>query len=225
MQETIRNLILAAPPLLLAIILHEVAHGYVALKLGDRTAKAMGRLTLNPISHIDPIGTVLLPAALYVLTRGQFVFGYAKPVPINPFNFKNPRKGMAISAAAGPGTNVVLGIISMLLLNLLFPFGRFLSPEAQGTVLSPLGGMLVQSVWVNAALAALNLLPVPPLDGGRVLVGLLPRKQALAYSKIEPFGFFIVIILIYSNAGMYFIRPVMKLVLAIIGVFDIGGVF
>jgi len=216
---------LSAVPILFAITLHEAAHGYVAYRLGDGTAKAMGRLTLNPIAHIDLLGTIILPFALYVLTQGRLVFGYAKPVPINPYNFRNPRKGMALSAAAGPATNFILATLSVLLISfVLFPLAGFFSPEVRGAVFQPLLGMLRQSVYVNAVLAALNLFPVPPLDGGRVAVGLLPQRQAYSYSKIEPFGMIIVILLISTGIAWYFIGPVMTLILAVVKIFDVGGV-
>ena len=216
---------MSAVPILFAITLHEAAHGYVAYRLGDGTAKAMGRLTLNPIAHIDLLGTIILPFALYVLTQGRLVFGYAKPVPINPYNFRNPRKGMALSAAAGPATNFILATLSVLLISfVLFPLAGFFSPEVRGAVFQPLLGMLRQSVYVNAVLAALNLFPVPPLDGGRVAVGLLPQRQAYSYSKIEPFGMIIVILLISTGIAWYFIGPVMTLILAVVKIFDVGGV-
>jgi Zn-dependent protease len=203
-----RQLLVSALPILIAITFHEVSHGYVAYKLGDPTAKFVGRLTLNPLAHIDPFGTILLPLMLIVLTHGQFVFGYAKPVPINPMNFKNPRKDMAISAAAGPVTNIVLAVLSVLVLKgVLTPLAN-ISPEMMGErILRPLIMIFSSSVFINVVLASFNMIPIPPLDGGRVLVGLLPSKQARSYSRIEPFGFIIVIILIYSGMANYFIMP------------------
>lgn len=204
----LRQIAISAVPILIAITFHEVAHGYVANRLGDRTAAAMGRLTLNPLAHIDPIGTVLMPLLLLIFTNGQFVFGYAKPVPINPMNFDNPRKGMAISAAAGPMTNIILAAASMLLIKLVvFPSAKLI-PE---TVAVPLFLMLRYSILINVVLAAFNLIPIPPLDGGRVAVGLLPRRYAAALSSLEPYGMIIVIILIITGVAGWFIRPLVNL--------------
>jgi Zn-dependent protease len=225
MEHLLQSLILSALPILIAITFHEVAHGLVAYRLGDGTAKAMGRLTLNPIAHIDLLGTIIMPIALYVLTNGNFVFGYAKPVPINPYNFRNPRKGMAISAAAGPIMNFVLALISMLLISfVLLPLEGLLPPEAAGRVLAPVLVMLIASIKINALLAALNLVPVPPLDGGRVAVGLLPRKQAYAYSKIEPFGLLVIIILLSTRLAYLFITPLASLIISVVRIFDVAGV-
>jgi len=206
----IRQLIISVPALVLAITFHEVSHGYVANRLGDPTAKLMGRLTLNPIKHIDPIGTVILPLVLTML--GGVIFGYAKPVPINPGNFKDPKKGMAISAAAGPITNIVLAILSSLLLVLfVIPLSSFLQSGTANAILTPIALMLQYSVRINIFLAALNLIPIVPLDGGRVLVGLLPYKQAMAYSKIEPYGIYILYGLIFTGIAGLFIFPLVKL--------------
>jgi Zn-dependent protease len=203
-----QRLLIAAPAILIAITFHEVSHGYVAYKLGDPTAKFVGRLTLNPIVHIDLFGTILLPIILYVATQGQFVFGYAKPVPINPMNFSNPRKGMAVSAAAGPITNIILATLSVLILKGIIAPLAVLSPGMiDERILRPLMLIFEASVFINVILAVFNMIPIPPLDGGRVLVGLLPSKHARSYSKIEPFGFIIVIILIYSGLADYFIMP------------------
>ncbi len=206
-------------PILVSITLHELSHGYVAYMLGDKTAKLMGRLTLNPIAHIDIFGTIIMPILLLVLSDGQFAFGYAKPVPINPLNFKNPRKDMAISAAAGPVTNIILAAISMLILRFIFPFaGDISSHMIAGKVLKPIILMLKASVMMNIFLAAFNLIPIPPLDGGRVLTGILPYRQAIAFSKIEPYGMVILLILIATGMTDYFVMPLARLILDILSV-------
>jgi len=214
----IQNVVVSILPILIAITFHEVAHGFVANKLGDPTAKFMGRLTLNPLVHIDIVGTVLLPVMLLIL--GQPVFGYAKPVPINPINFKDPRRDMAISAAAGPVTNVILAILSVLILKLFIIPGTMLLPGSIGIIiLRPLMLMFIWSIKINVFLAAFNLIPIPPLDGGRIVVGLLPHKQAVSYSKIEPYGFIILVVLIVTGIAGIFVIPLANLFLALVQLF------
>ncbi len=215
-----RQIIVSAFPILIAITFHELSHGFVANKLGDPTAKMMGRLTLNPIAHIDLIGTVLMPLMLIIFTNGQFVFGYAKPVPINPMNFKNPKRDMAVSAVAGPITNLLLAILSMLILRLLIIPLAVLFPESLNmTVIEPLIMIFKSSVIINVILAVFNMIPIPPLDGGRVLTGFLPYKHAVSFSRIEPFGFIIVIFLIATGIANYFVLPLVNFFLRVLQLF------
>ena len=216
-SSILRQLAISALPVLIAITFHELSHGLIAYKLGDPTAKMMGRLTINPIAHIDLFGTIIMPLLLLIFTNGQFVFGYAKPVPINPMNFKNPRRDMAISAAGGPTTNILLAIVSMVILKFaVFPLLSFAPEGMAATVLEPIAMMLKSSIIINVVLASFNLIPIPPLDGGRVVVGFLPHKQAMSFSKIEPFGFIIVIILIYTHIADYFVMPMVNLFLQLL---------
>lgn len=213
----VRQVIISVIPILFAIILHEVSHGFVAEKLGDPTARKMGRLTLNPIAHIDPFGTVIMPIALFIFTNGQFVFGYAKPVPINPFNFRNPKRDMAISAAAGPGVNILLAVLSVLVLKyLLLPVSGVIPDEVAGTFLKPLALMLSANVSVNVILAAFNLIPVPPLDGGRILMGLLPQRQAEIVGRIEPYGMIVVILLVATGLTRVIVLPIIMLIMHVL---------
>lgn len=215
-----RQLVISALPILIAITFHEVSHGLVANRLGDPTARMLGRLTLNPIAHIDLFGTILLPFILIVMTHGQFVFGYAKPVPINPMNFRNPKRDMAISAAAGPVTNILLAFLSFLVLKVVIvPLAAFMPPSFAGTVLRPLAMIFSSSIVINVVLAVFNMIPIPPLDGGRVLTGLLPHRQAISFSRIEPYGFIIVIILIYTGIANSFIMPFIRFFLRLFQVY------
>jgi Zn-dependent protease len=176
-------------PVLLGITVHEVAHGWIANKLGDNTAFMLGRLTLNPIKHVDPMGTILIPGMLLLLQAG-FIFGYAKPVPINWKNLRHPKRDMALVAAAGPVANLLMAIGWALLLRLGVLLGD------SGIALVYMG---VAGISINGILMILNLLPLPPLDGGRVLTGLLPGPIAYKFSRIEPYGFFILIGLLVTG--------------------------
>ncbi len=217
LTHIIRQIAITAVPILIAIILHEVAHGFIANKLGDPTAKMLGRLTLNPIAHIDMFGTILMPLLLFIFTNGQFLFGYAKPVPINPYNFKNPKRDMAISAAGGPAINILLAILSVLLIKYaVVPASAFVSDNVIAKVIKPLVMMLTASVTINVILASFNLIPIPPLDGGRVLMGLLPHRQANALGRLEPFGMIIVLILVMTGMASYIIMPLIRLFLGLI---------
>lgn len=214
LEAVIRQIAISAVPILFAVVFHELSHGLAAYKLGDPTAKMLGRLTLNPIAHIDIIGTIILPITLYVTTNGQFVFGYAKPVPINTANFRNPRRDMALSAAAGPVSNILLAVLSVLILKyLLIPLIAF-SPEwIAEQVFEPVALMLKASVIVNTVLAVFNMFPLPPLDGGRVVAGILPNQYARLYDRIEPYGMFIVLFLVITGLTSYFIYPIVSLIL------------
>ena len=192
-----------ALPLLLAVVCHEVAHGYVAYRLGDPTAKMLGRLTLNPIPHVDPVGTILLPGLL-LLSGSPFLFGYAKPVPISWHNLRNPARDMVYVAAAGPLTNFTLAAISGVLHAVLSAIVQANAHSglvhAEFAIAQPLAIMAAVSVRINVVLGIFNLLPIPPLDGGRVAVGLLPRALAEPLARVEPFGFLIVLALIMTGS-------------------------
>ena len=187
-------------PLIFAVTLHEAAHGWVADKLGDSTARRLGRITLNPIRHIDWFGTILLPMLMMAFTG--FLFGWAKPVPVNMAHLRNPRRDMVWVALAGPGANLLMAILwSMALLATEMPA----MPE---WMTMPLAAMAVAGVFINLILMALNLLPILPLDGGRVLAGILPQAIARLYARIEPFGFFIIVGLLVVGVLGQVLTPV-----------------
>lgn len=177
-------------PVLFAITVHEVAHGYVAKLLGDRTAESLGRLTLNPLRHIDLVGTVLVPGLL--MATGGFIFGWAKPVPVDFNRLRHPKRDMALVAVAGPGANLLMAVAWALIARL----AQWLQFEF---VTVPMTYMGLAGIGINVVLALLNLLPIPPLDGGRIAVGLLPERMAYAVSRIEPYGFLILLVLISTG--------------------------
>jgi Zn-dependent protease len=191
-------------PGMLAIVCHEVSHGYVAWRFGDPTARMLGRLTLNPLKHIDIVGTLMI----------FFVgIGWAKPVPVVYENLRNPKRDMIWVAAAGPITNIILATVSAFLLRGVVAFGNpAASGSPQAMFIEPVVLMLAFSVYINLLLAIFNMIPMPPLDGGRVLVGLLPYKQAVALSRIEPYGMVIIIVLVFfTNMFSYIISPFLTL--------------
>lgn len=208
-------------PLMAAVVLHEYAHGWVANHYGDDTARSQGRLTLNPLVHIDRFGTIIVPL-LCLLAPGGFLFGWAKPVPVNPNRLRNPRRDMALVAVAGPAMNFVLAMASGLLLSVLLTIDPTLQanwpPQAEveprtdllGMVLLPLVAMSLFSIIINTLLFAFNLLPIPPLDGGRILTSLLPYRSALALSRMEPYGMFILL-------GLFFLDSRVPIVSTFVG--------
>ena len=202
-NNLIQTVLIYALPVLFAITVHEAAHGYAARHFGDNTAWMLGRITLNPVKHIDPIGTILMPILLYFATAGAFLFGYAKPVPVRFDLLKNPKRDMVWVALAGPGANLLQALLWGALLYMLLGSGlqeRFFLEMCRAGVL------------VNVVMFAFNLFPLPPLDGGRILVGLLPWKQAAMVSRIEPWGFFIVMALVIAGVvSTLWMQPVMGL--------------
>lgn len=177
------------PILFFSVIVHEVAHGYAALRLGDETALYSGRLTLNPIPHIDPVGTIILPLFL-VISHSPFLIGWAKPVPVNPYNFVNPRQDFAKVGAAGPLANIALALISAMLLTVINLAGLMTSFEL-------IAGLLQYSVFINILLAVFNLIPIPPLDGSRILAAILPYDKAYKYERMMRFGPFLTLIVLW----------------------------
>ncbi len=209
MEQTFRELAIWALPILVAIIFHEVAHGWVANRLGDPTAARMGRLTLNPIAHIDLFGTILIPLLL-IMARSPFLFGYAKPVPVNFYNLRNPKRDMIWVALAGPVTNLLLALGCIAILKLLMPLFSVAAHSQNAAwfdFFAPVSLMARNGVVINVVLAVFNAFPIPPLDGGRVMVGLLPEPQSSMLAKIEPYGFLIVIALLMTRTLNRVIGP------------------
>jgi Zn-dependent protease len=200
-SDLIQTVLIYALPVIFAITLHEAAHAYAAQRLGDPTAAMLGRVTLNPLPHIDPVGTILLPLLLYFSTGGAFLFGYAKPVPVRFDQLRHPKRDMVWVALAGPGANLIQALLWGVLLYLLAGSGvteRFFIEMCKA-------GMLT-----NVVMFAFNLFPLPPLDGGRILVGLLPWRQAVMVSRIEPFGFYIVMALVITGViSTLWMQPIM----------------
>jgi Zn-dependent protease len=204
----IETIALYAVPVVFAITLHEAAHGYIARIFGDHTAYMLGRVTLNPIKHIDPVGTVIVPLALLLLSKlaggGGFLFGWAKPVPVNFGNLRHPKRDMLWVAAAGPAANLLMALAWAILLRVTAPGGAFISDGID--LMASVG------VRINVLLMVLNLLPIPPLDGGRIAVSLLPNPLAASFARLEPYGFMVVIILLASGMLNRLMDPFIVLV-------------
>lgn len=202
-NNLIQAITVFALPVLFAITIHEAAHGYVARHYGDNTAYLLGRVTLNPLKHVDPVGTILMPLVLYFATHGAFLFGYAKPVPVNFGRLRHPRRDSVWVALAGPASNFIQALLWGILFTVLVGVGvrePFFLDMAKGGVL------------VNLVMCAFNLFPLPPLDGGRVLAGLLPPRQSYAFSRLEPWGFFIVMALVLAGVvSRFWLSPLIDL--------------
>lgn len=207
--STIQLITIAIIPLLFAIVVHEVAHGWVARQLGDDTAYLMGRLTLNPLKHIDPVGTILVPLIL-ILTVG-FAFGWAKPVPVNFNNLRNRRRDTALVAAAGPFANLLMAIAWALIAKL-----ASLLPDSIAMLTSPLILMSMFGITINAILMVFNLIPIPPTDGGRIATSLLPPRLGYQLSRVEPYGFFIILALLLSGVIWKLLDIVIQIVMQLI---------
>lgn len=210
MEAVLSKIAVMLVPALLAIMLHEVSHGFVAERFGDPTARLLGRLNLNPFKHLDPIGTI----AVFV-----FGFGWAKPVPVNPSNFRRPRKDMIWVALAGPLTNLILALLSASLLRFLGMFDP-VSPGEAGLLtqlITPLKMMVAFSLYINVLLAVFNLLPVPPLDGGRILMGVVPDFYAALLSRLEPFGLILIVLLVFfTNLWSTVLAPIINLLVLVL---------
>ena len=201
-ENLLQTILIYALPVLFAITVHEAAHGYAARYFGDHTAAMLGRITLNPFKHIDPIGTILMPLLLYFSTSGAFLFGYAKPIPVNFGNLRAPKHDMIWVALAGPASNFIQAILWALWLIVLTV------AEIQEHFFLE---MAKAGVLVNLVMWAFNLFPLPPLDGGRILLGLLPHRMAVGLSRVEPYGFFIVLALVLMGGiGTYWLRPLIE---------------
>jgi len=210
--QVVAELVIVAVPILAAIVFHEVAHGAVAYAFGDPTAARAGRLTLNPLPHIDPFGTVILPGLLYLFTHGALLFGYARPVPVDFGRLRHPGRDTVLVALAGPVTNLVLATASAFVLRMLPP------PQAATATASLLRDVAFASLTVNCVLAVFNLIPVPPLDGGRVLTAFLPTGAARALAQVEGVGLLVVLLVVMnSNVIGRLVRPLMAFLLRMMG--------
>lgn len=218
-EAILRLVALYAIPGIFAITLHEAAHGYAARHFGDPTAHRAGRITLNPVRHVDPIGTLLVPVVILAVSGGKYAFGWAKPVPVNFAALHNPKRDMLWVAAAGPGANLVMAVLWALVVKMaeVIPVNYFTEPM----VLMARGGIII-----NAVLMVLNLLPLPPLDGGRIAVSLLPRSLAYRFALVEPYGMIIIIVLMFLGVLGSLLLPVVGGFLGVLaGVFNIGWIF
>ena len=205
----IQLIALYAIPGIFAITLHEAAHGYAARHFGDPTAYQAGRISLNPLRHVDPIGTLLIPAIVLLASGGKFAFGWAKPVPVNFGRLRNPKRDMFWVAAAGPGANVVMALMWAIAMKLvgMMPEGYFSEPA----LLMAQGGIII-----NIVLMVLNLLPLPPLDGGRIAVSLLPHRLAYQFSRLEPYGMIILMVLLFTGLLSKIMLPLIAAALIVI---------
>lgn len=212
----IQKIAVFALPVIFAITLHEAAHGYVARYFGDMTAAAAGRITANPVRHIDPVGTILVPLIILVTSKllggGTILFGWAKPVPVNFANLRRPKQDMLWVAAAGPGMNLVMAVFWALMIQLGHALGS-------GFASTPLMLMGAAGVFINVILMALNLIPLPPLDGGRIAVSLLPMRQAIQFSRIEPYGLFILLGLLFTGVLGIILWPLITLFIGLVALF------
>jgi Zn-dependent protease len=208
MDEIIQAIAVYAIPVLFAITVHEAAHGYVARMLGDNTAYVLGRVTLNPVKHIDPLGTIVIPIGMVLMTG--FMFGWAKPVPVDWGSLRRPKRDMIWVAAAGPGVNLAMAIVWALVYRGLSLAGV---QETYFYLVAQAG------ISVNLVFMALNLLPIPPLDGGRIVSGLLPTRLSIAYSRMEPYGLIVLLVLMFTGALSFFLRPLQQIGAAVVRFF------
>lgn len=199
----VQKVIVWAIPVIFAITVHETAHGWMAMRLGDRTALMLGRLTLNPFKHIDPVGTVIVPGVMLLVSN--FIFGWAKPVPVTWENLKRPKQDMVLVALAGPAANLLMALMWGGILKLCFLF-----ESSSSGLLKPVAYMGEAGVYINVLLMVLNLIPIPPLDGGRIVAGLLPNRLSWQYSRIEPFGFLILVTLLVTGILGNVMWPVLE---------------